>query len=440
MNLSKFGEKFTRKAGITQLMDDLGAAMAKGDMLMLGGGNPAHIPDVQERFRKRMTDLLSTPRGFETMIGNYDGSRGNAAFIEALAGLLRDTFGWEISPKNIALTNGSQNAFFCLFNLFAGEMPDGSKKKILFPLTPEYIGYADAGLCDGFFTAQRPNIEMLDDRLFKYHVDFQSLEVGDDIGAICVSRPTNPTGNVLTDDEIEHLDAIARDKGIPFIIDNAYGTPFPNIIYTEAQPLWNTNTVVCMSLSKLGLPNLRTGIVIAREEIASAISNINGVMNLAPGGVGAQLALDLVRSGEIMQISRNVVQPFYQSKAQKALDWLREELGDDIPYRIHKPEGALFLWVWFQELPCTSAELYERLKARNTLIIPGHHFFPGLENESWKHKHECIRVTYAQEESDVREGIGVIADEVKKIYGRETGIARPFDPPGSYPRSQRRKV
>ncbi len=112
MNLSKFGEKFTREAGITQLMDDLGAAMAKGDMLMLGGGNPAHIPDVQDHFRKRMMDLLSTPHGFETMIGNYDGSRGNAAFIEALSGLLRDTLGWEISPKNIALTNGSQNAFF----------------------------------------------------------------------------------------------------------------------------------------------------------------------------------------------------------------------------------------------------------------------------------------------------------------------------------------
>ena len=59
MNLSKFGEKFTRKAGIIQLMDDLGAAMEKGDMLMLGGGNPAHILEVQARFRQRMMDILA---------------------------------------------------------------------------------------------------------------------------------------------------------------------------------------------------------------------------------------------------------------------------------------------------------------------------------------------------------------------------------------------
>ena len=415
MNLSKFGEKFTRKAGITELMDDLGAAMAGGDMLMLGGGNPAHIPEVQECFRKKMEAILAEPGGFETMIGNYDGSRGNEAFMEALAGMLRETFGWAITAKNIALTNGSQNAFFGLFNLFAGEMPDGSKKKILFPLTPEYIGYADAGLTDDFFAAARPSIELLDDGLFKYHVDFQSLEVGDDIGALCVSRPTNPTGNVLTDEEIRHLDAIAREKAIPLIIDNAYGTPFPDIIYTEATPRWNENLVVCMSLSKFGLPNLRTGIVIAHEEIAAAIGDLNGVMHLAPGGLGARLTMDMVRTGEIMRISREIVQPFYRRKAFQTLEWFREELGD-LPVRIHKPEGALFLWLWFQELPCTAKELYERLKTRNTLVIPGHHFFPGLEKEEWRHKHECIRVTYAQDGAVVREGVKVIADEVRKLY------------------------
>ena len=377
MEFSKFGEKFTRKAGITQLMDDLGHALVNDEMLMLGGGNPAHIPEVQARFRQRMEEILAEDGAFESMIGNYDGSRGNADFIEALAEMLRETFGWDIGPQNIALTNGSQSAFFSLFNLFAGEMPDGSQKKILFPLTPEYIGYADSGLSDDFFVSKRPTMELLDDGLFKYHVDFQGLEIGEDIGAICVSRPTNPTGNVLTDEEIQHLDELAREKGVPLIIDNAYGTPFPNIIYTEAQPLFNDNTVVCMSLSKFGLPNFRTGIVIASEEIASAIADINGVMCLAPGGLGARMAIDLVCSGEIMQLSRDIVQPFYKRKAFQTLAWFREEFDPDVPYRIHKPEGALFLWLWLKDLPCSSAELYERLKARNTLVIPGHHFSPA---------------------------------------------------------------
>ncbi|QBG48977.1 valine--pyruvate transaminase [Verrucomicrobia bacterium S94] len=415
MDFSKFGEKFTRKAGITQLMDDLGAAMAGGDMLMLGGGNPAHIPDVQKCFRARMEAIMAEPHGFETLIGNYDGSRGNEAFIDALAALLREQFGWEITARNIALTNGAQSGLFYLFNLFAGDMPDGSKKKVLFPLTPEYIGYADAGLTDRFFAAQRPSMELIGDRLFKYHVNFEELEVGDDIGALCVSRPTNPTGNVLTDAEIQHLDTIAGHCGIPLIIDNAYGLPFPNIIFEDAKPFWSPNTILTMSLSKLGLPNLRTGIVIAPEEIAAAIGDINGVLNLAPGGAGARLALEMVRSGEIVNLSKEVIQPFYRRKAFQTLEQFEHHLGD-IPCRIHKPEGALFLWLWFPELPCTSTRLYERLKARHTLVVPGNCFFPGLEHEEWPHKHECIRVSYAQDDAVVAEGVKIICEEVKELY------------------------
>ena len=54
------------------------------------------------------------------------------------------------------------------------------------------------------------------------------------IGAICVSRPTNPTGNVLTDAEVYQLTDLARSHGIPFILDSAYGLPFPGIVFVDA--------------------------------------------------------------------------------------------------------------------------------------------------------------------------------------------------------------
>ena len=49
---SKFGEKFTRYSGITQLMDDLGKANHSDDenIIMLGGGNPALIPEAHDIF------------------------------------------------------------------------------------------------------------------------------------------------------------------------------------------------------------------------------------------------------------------------------------------------------------------------------------------------------------------------------------------------------
>ena len=172
VNVSKFGRKIAEAGGISRLMDDLGEALAAGrDMLMLGGGNPAHIPEMQEHFRESVQRLLANGDEFERAVGDYYPPQGNKEFIEAVARLLADEFGWDIEPKNIALTNGSQSAFFILFNMFAGAFEGGVKKKILFPLAPEYIGYCDVGLDDGF-VASKPESEHIGEYIFKYHVDF----------------------------------------------------------------------------------------------------------------------------------------------------------------------------------------------------------------------------------------------------------------------------
>ncbi len=415
MRLSAFGEKFSATSGISELMHDLASALAEdSSLLMLGGGAPSHIPAVEACFRQRMRQLLENEREFGQMVGDYDGPQGHKSFVEALAALLRKEFGFDISPENVALTNGSQAAFFFLFNMFAGKFKNGTRKKILLPLNPEYIGYTDVGLTHDFFVANRPGIEHIDAHTFKYHVDFDTLPITDEIGAICVSRPTNPTGNVLTDDEIAKLCELASARDIPMIIDNAYGTPFPNIIFVDAKPVWNERTIICMSLSKLGLPAARTGIVIANKDIIAAVSAMNAVLNLAPGSLGPSMALDLVRSGAIIDLSRDVIRPYYQKKAKSAMALLLDEL-DDVDFHIHKPEGAMFLWLWFRGMPITSRELYERLRKRGVLVVPGHYFFPGLEEE-WSHKHECIRITYSQDDRVVNEGVKIIAAEVKKAY------------------------
>lgn len=415
MTSSKFSSALSGDSGILRLMDDLGAALSSDkEVFMLGGGNPAAIPIMQERFRQRMAELLRDGAEFDHMIGDYDGPQGNTAFVEALASFFEQQFGWPIRPENIAVTNGSQSSFYVLFNLFAGTQTDGSVKKILLPLTPEYIGYADLGLGQDIFRANKPGIEQIDATTFKYHIDFDSLTIDKDIGAICVSRPTNPTGNVLTDEEIEKLQVLSAQHDIPLIIDNAYGLPFPGIIFSEATPVWNKRTILCMSLSKLGLPGVRCGMVIASQEIIEAMSAANAILSLAPGSLGPALVLDMVRNGEIIELSQQVIMPWYQQRAHQAADWLREELGD-YPFSLHKPEGAIFLWLWFKNLPITVEELYKRLKQRGVLVIAGQHFYPGLK-EPWQHVHECIRVTYAQDERIVKRGIEIIADEVRKTY------------------------
>ncbi|GAM54872.1 valine-pyruvate aminotransferase [Vibrio ishigakensis] len=382
---------------------------------MLGGGNPASIPQMMDYFSKVSQEMLASGELVSAM-ANYDGPQGKDTFVKGLAKLLKDTYSWDISEKNISLTNGSQSAFFYLFNLLAGKQQDGSHKKILLPLAPEYIGYCDSGIDDDIFVSYKPEIELLEDRQFKYHVDFSELEVDDSVAAICASRPTNPTGNLLTDEEIEKLDELARKHNIPLIIDNAYGTPFPNIVFEDAKPFYNDNTILCMSLSKLGLPGLRCGIVIANEEITQALTNINGIIGLAPGSIGPAIAQHMIESNDLLRLSNDVIKPFYQGKSQHAVELLQQAI-DEPRFRIHKPEGAMFLWLWFDELPITTMELYKRLKARGVLIVPGEYFFFG-QDDDWDHAHQCLRMNYVQSDEDMQRGIAIIAEEVKKAYSQ----------------------
>ena len=409
---SQQGQRWSQPSGILELMDDLGTAMAiNPDLLMLGGGNPAGIPEVQARWRDRMRELLDNPPLLDRMFGNYDIPQGRPGFMDALAEFLNRHYDWGLTRRNITVTNGSQNAFFFLFNLLAG-----GGRKILLPLCPEYIGYADQGLDENMFRVQLPIMEDLGGHRFKYHIDFDNLSITPDIAAICVSRPTNPSGNVLTDAEIGRLSALAREHSVPLIVDNAYGAPFPNIVFGDVEPEWDQHVVLSLSLSKLGLPGTRTGILIANESLTKSLAAVNAVVNLSTGNVGQEIVTPMLHDDSLLRLSHDVIRPFYEARAKQSEVWLREALDPDLPWHLHACEGALFLWLWCEDLPISSQKLYRRLKEHGVIVVPGDYFFYQLENPEWPHAHQCIRINYSGEPDVVQRGLEQIAKEVRTAY------------------------
>ena len=142
---SKFADKFLQQAAITELMDDINQGLKGDNALMLGGGNPAQIPDIESALKEALNQRTEDGSLVRSLM-NYDGPQGKDSFRQALADLLNQESDWNIGPEHIALTNGSQSAFFYLMNLFAGTTRSGQKKKVLLPICPEYIGYGDLGL------------------------------------------------------------------------------------------------------------------------------------------------------------------------------------------------------------------------------------------------------------------------------------------------------
>lgn len=94
---------------------------------------------------------------------------------------------------------------------------------------------------------------------------------------------------------------------------------------------------------KLGLPGARTGIVIANPTVINAFAKANTILNL---GLRQHVALakHLLVDGKILKLSREIVAPFYRDKMENAVRIFKHPPGQ-LPYRIHKPEGAIFLAV-----------------------------------------------------------------------------------------------
>ena len=416
MDLSDFGKRMASEAGILQLMDDLGRALA-GDtpVAMFGGGTPAQIPAVTAVFRRELQAVIADDTRLAAMLGNYDTPQGNAEFVEAIVSLLNREYDWDLKAENIAITPGSQNGFFMLYNLLAGQRGD-IRRKILLPLVPEYIGYVDQLIEPDGFVGVKPRIEKIGEHEFKYRIDFDAIEIDDTIAAIALSRPTNPTGNVVTDEEIARLAKLAEQHDIPLIIDNAYGLPFPGVIAETATLHFDERTVLSMSLSKVGLPSSRVGIFVGPPALMKALASANAIVNLASPGIGQYIAARLIESGEILQLAHDEIKPFYAERREHARQFFADVLPDDLPWRLHVYEGSYFFWLWCDGATKTSKQLYEYLKERGVIVVPGEYFFPGQDVNAWQHARQCIRINFSRSDRELRAGSKILADALRWMY------------------------
>lgn len=414
--ISEFAEKLSIGSGIGELMQDLGQGLEDArrtgkEISMLGGGNPAHIPEMDEIFLKRWQDLGNDPETIASLLGDYSSPQGSDEFREILAESLSTKLNYKLTKDHIAITQGSQTAFFLLFNSFSGKMAgSGNFKKILLPLVPEYIGYTDQGIHQGIFESIPPLVQELEGNRFRYLPDLGRIEesiLSKEFGAVCLSRPTNPSGNVMDSIDVEKIYQLCLSQDISLLVDNAYGYPFPNILFSDSDSSWKPGMIHILSLSKLGLPGTRTGIVVADPKIASLIGEMSAVLNLAGGNLGSAMVMDWVKSGEIYRISNDIIKPFYAEQSRIAQALIDDSWKQSLDYRIHQNLGALFLWIRFPNHKKDSRKIYEEAKKKGVFVIAGDNFFPGLK-ENFSHQKECIRLTYSRNLSELNRGIEIL--------------------------------
>jgi len=416
--LSRIGHDMSRLTGVRAIMKDIIETLRTGgghEFINLSAGNPLILPEVEQLWRDCTADLLASSE-YGEVVCRYGASQGYQPLIEAVVTDFNQRYGLTLTDRNILITPGSQSLYFYAANVFGGHTREGELKHIVLPLSPDYTGYGGVTLTQEALLAYKPALDIDPEaHRFKYRPDFNQLEINQQTGCVLFSRPCNPTGNVLTDEEVWKIADMAAVYEVPVLIDSAYAPPYPALNFTDMTPLFSSNILHCMSLSKVGLPGERIGIAIGPERLIHVLECFQTNLCIHSSRYGQAIAARAIQSGRLAEIAEQVIRPFYQNKIQIVAATLDQAMPDDVPWFLHRGEGAIFAWLWLKDLPMTDWEFYQKLKQVGVIVVPGHSFFPGLRDD-WSHTHQCLRISLTGSDAELETGMQRLAAVVQQVY------------------------
>ncbi|MBV8885212.1 MAG: valine--pyruvate transaminase [Chroococcidiopsidaceae cyanobacterium CP_BM_RX_35] len=416
--LSQIGAQMSSLTGVRAIMKDIIETLEAGagqEFINLSAGNPVILPEVEQLWRDCTAELMASSE-YGEVVCRYGSSQGYGPLIAAVVKDFNHRYGLNLHERNILITPGSQSLYFYAANALGGYSTSGKLKQILLPLAPDYTGYGGVSLVPEALTAYRPTLDINSTtHQFKYRPDFSQLRITEDTGCVLFSRPCNPTGNVLTDDEVRKIAALAAPYDVPVLIDSAYAPPFPALNFTEMTPVFGDNILHCLTLSKAGLAGERIGIAIGDIRLIGALEAFQANMCLHSSRYGQAIAARAINSGKLAEISPRVIRPFYQKKFALLEATMAQAMPMDLPWFLHRGEGAIFAWLWLQDLPITDWEFYQQLKQVGVVVVPGSPFFPGLREE-WPHKHQCLRISLTASDQEIEIGMQRLAKVAAQVY------------------------
>ena len=415
--LSQFGSQMSQLTGVRAIMKDIIETLNDNrgrEFINLSAGNPVILPEVEQLWRDCTQELLASPE-YGEVVCRYGSSQGYTPLIEAIAKDFNTRYGLNLSQRHILITGGSQALYLYAANAFAGYTSSGELKQVVLPLSPDYTGYGGVSLTPEALLAFKPTLEVDRDRhRFKYRPDFERLKIDEQTGCVIFSRPCNPTGNVVSDGEVQKIAALAQEYDVPVLIDSAYAPPFPALNFTPMTPQFGDNIIHCLSLSKAGLPGERIGIAIGDPQLIGILESFQTNACIHSSRYGQAIAAKAIASGRLAEIATSIIRPHYQRKLEVLATTLDTAMPD-IPWYLHQGEGAIFAWLWLDELPLTDWEFYQELKQVGVIAVPGSTFFPGLA-EPWSHKQQCLRISLTATEAEIVQAMQRLAEVAKNVY------------------------
>jgi len=370
-------------SGIRKYFD---LASGSKDIITLGVGEP----DFATPWHVREACVYSLERGFT----KYTSNAGMPELREEIAGYLEGNFNVKYDPSSeVIVTVGGSEAIDLAFRALI-EPGD----EILIP-EPCFVAYSPitsitGGVPVGIETFAKDGFKLTPEML-KAHITPKSK-------VLLLSYPSNPTGGIMTYEEMLPIAKLVEEHDLIVISDEIYAelTYGRKHVSFASLPGMKDRTILVSGFAKaFAMTGWRLGYVCGHRELIAAMLKIHQYTVMCAPAMAQVAALEALRNG---MEEKDRMMESYNQRRRLVVKGFR-----DIGLDCHEPEGAFYAFPSIVSTGMTSDEFAQRLIVEaKVAVVPGHVFGKGGEG--------YIRCSYASSVSQLTEAIDRMGNFLKK--------------------------
>lgn len=319
---------------------------------------------------------------------HYTPAAGIFEARQAVAGFVNKRLGTDIDPAEVVLVPGSKNIL--LFTLLSCIEP-GDEVILPDPGYPVYESLVN------FVEAVPVSIQLRQENDFRMDMQELAALVTPRTKMLIVNTPQNPTGGILTADDVRFIADLAGERDLLVVADEIYS----QICYGEfkhvsllAEPGMRERTVLMDGMSKAyAMCGWRLGYGVAPPELASKFETLMINSSSCAAAFTQMATIEALTSPESERAVEAMVGQF-----QRRRDIMVDGLNRIPGFKCNRPEGSFYAFPNIEATGFNERDLADRLlNETGVAVLPGTAF--GAAGRGF------IRLAYTNSEANIAKAL-----------------------------------
>jgi 2-aminoadipate transaminase len=373
------------------------------DIISFAGGLPAPEVFPLKEFQKACNVVLETlgPQSLQ-----YSTTEGYRPLREMIA-RHNARYSVEVTPDNILITSGSQQALDFIGRLFL------NRGDYIVVESPTYLGALQAWNAYGaqYIPVRADENGMIVDELE------EALRIGPKFIYI-LPNFQNPGGSTLSLERRQKLVELADKYGVPIVEDDPYGQlryegeHIPSVVTLDSEfrgpngGHYSGNVIYLSTFSKLLAPGLRLAWVIAPQQVIRKLVMAKQAADLHTSSFNQYVAYEVGKGGFLDEHVKTI-RATYKERRDVMIEMMEEMFPVEVTWS--RPQGGMFLWGILPE-EMDAAEVLKRAIEKKVAFVPGEAFHPTGGGKNTMR----LNFSYSNPET-IREGITRLGTTLKEL-------------------------